>query len=76
MVLGRRALVVARGRLAGRLGAHIQDVQGPSSGWLDGGRLAGVVSDMIAINDVVVPVSLSWRKSRIGEPERALPSTF
>lgn len=84
LVLGggaRRALAAGLGgrlgrgrrrRLGGRLG-HIEDVQLTAGGGLDGRVLAGVVGNVVAINDVVVPVALAGLEGRGLEPEGALP---
>lgn len=52
---------------------HIQDVQSPAGGGFRGGGLSGVVGDVVAIDNVVVPVSLAWLKSCALKAESALP---
>jgi hypothetical protein len=66
--------VAAGGRLGGRLGlGNIEDVELAAGGGLDGGLLAGVVRDVIAVDDVVVPVALAGLESGAGEAEGTLP---
>jgi len=65
---GRRAL--GGGRLAGW---DIEDVQGTAGGWLGGGGHSGVVGDVVSVDDVVVPVSLTSLESSTLELEGALP---
>lgn len=86
LVLGRRvarralaAGLVRRGRLGGLgrglggVGGDIEDVQLTAGGGLDGGLNAGVVGDVVAIDDVVVPVALAGFESRGLEAESSLP---
>jgi hypothetical protein len=85
---GRRVLAGGGGRLAGgRLGWlgrrwlgwlagggwNIEDVQNATSGGLGGGGLGGVVGNMVPINDVVVPVSLTSLECGALESECSLP---
>jgi hypothetical protein len=83
--LGRAGLgrLAARGRgLGGRslggLGSlgGIEDVEGAASGGLDGRLLAGVVRDVVAVDDVVVPVALASLDGGGLEAEGALPRTL
>jgi hypothetical protein len=60
------------GRRRGRLG-NVKDVQGAAGGGLDGRGLGGVVSAVVAVDDVVVPVALAALESAAGEAEGALP---
>jgi len=53
----------------------IKDVQDAASGGLGGGVLSRVVRHMVAVNDVVVPVSLAGFESRSLESECTLPRT-
>jgi len=82
LVLGRRLL--AAGRLAGRrllvllagtllVAWHVEDVECPRSGGLDCGGLAGVVGDVVTIDDVVVPVPLAGAECGALKPKGALP---
>jgi len=70
-----RALVGGRrlGRLGRLVGGDIQDVQLAASGGLDGGLLAGVVRDVVAVDDVVVPVALAGLERGALEAEGTLP---
>jgi len=64
------------GALGGRLGAasgDIEDVQLAASGGLGGELNAGVVGDVVAIDDVVVPVALAGLEGGLGEAESTLP---
>jgi len=54
---------------------NIQDVQDPSCSGLCGGRLARVMRNVVSVNDVVIPVSLTRLKGRALESECAFPST-
>lgn len=60
------------GRLAGASG-DIEDVQLAASGGLSDGADAGVVGNMVAVDDVVVPVSLASLEGRVLESEGTLP---
>jgi len=51
----------------------IEDVQLTAGGGLDGGLNAGVVGDVVAIDDVVVPVALAGLEGGGLEAESALP---
>jgi hypothetical protein len=64
-----------RGRRLGGLGrlGGIEDVEGAASGGLNGGLLAGVVRDVVSIDDVVVPVALASLDDGGLEAEGALP---
>jgi len=53
----------------------IEDVQHAAGGGLLGGGLGGVVGDVVPIDDVVVPVSLSLLKSGWLESEGSLEAT-
>ena len=53
----------------------IKDVEGSAGGWFRGGRLAGVMRNMVPINDIIVPVSLARLKSRPLESKGSFPST-
>jgi len=65
-----------RRRLGRRLGlGNIENVQGAASGGLNGGLLAGIVRDMVTIDDVVVPVALAGLDGVGTEAESALPRT-
>ena len=57
------------------MGWDIEDVQLTAGGGLDGGIDAGVVGDVVAIDDVVVPVSLALLECRALKAERSFPST-
>ena len=81
-LIRRRA--VMGGALAGRLVAagmtgrrlaprNIEDVQSSAGGLLYGGLLAGVVRDVVPIDDVVVPVPLAGLEGAVLELEGALP---
>jgi len=72
---GGRLVRALAGGLAGGLGrpGDVEDVQGPASGGLDGGVLTGVVGDVVAIDNVVVPVSLASLDCGVLEPESSLP---
>ena len=85
-VLGGRLAGGLAGGLGGRLGVlgrlgrglasgDIEDVQLAASGGLSGGLDGRVVGDVVAINDVVVPVSLARLESGGLEAESALPGT-
>jgi len=64
------------GRLVGGLFAwDIEDVQDAASGWLDSGVLSWVVGDMVAVNDIVVPISLTGLEGGSLEFECSLPGT-
>jgi hypothetical protein len=54
---------------------NVKDVQDSACGGLGGGRLSRVVGYMIAINDVVIPVSLSRLEGSTLESERAFPGS-
>jgi hypothetical protein len=59
----------------GALGWDVEDVELAASGGLGGVRLGGVVRDVVAVNDVVVPVSLALLESGALELEVSDPST-
>lgn len=67
---GRR--LAGGGRLAGALG-DVEDVEGATGGGLDGGLNRGVVGDVVAVDDVVVPVALVGLEGGAGEAESSLP---
>lgn len=52
----------------------IEDVQNTASGWFSGGCLSRVVGNVVSIDDVVVPVSLSWLKCGSLESECTFPA--
>jgi hypothetical protein len=59
----------------GLLGWDIKNVQDASSGRFGGGRLARVMRYMVAVNDVVIPVSLARLEGRSLESECPFPRT-
>jgi hypothetical protein len=61
------------GRRLGLVGGNIEDVQNATSGWLGGRVFTWVVGDMVAIDNVVVPVSLTSLEHRALELECSLP---
>ena len=80
-LVARGALVVARRRRrrlvglgagAGRLG-DVEDVELAAGGAFDARLDRGVVGDVVAVDDVVVPVALARLQGRAGEAESALP---
>lgn len=60
------------GRLGRLVLGDIEDVQGTAGGGLDGRGLTGVVGDVVAIDDVVVPVALAGLEVAL-EAEGTLP---
>jgi len=54
---------------------NIEDVQDAASGWFSGGGLSRVVGDVVSIDDVVVPVSLTGLECRALESECTFPGT-
>lgn len=70
--LVRRRLVRGRRRLGGASG-DVEDVQLTAGGGLGGGLNAGVVGDVVAVDDVVVPVALASLESCVLEAKGALP---
>lgn len=54
---------------------NIEDVQNAAGGGLGGRGLSGIVGNMVAINDVVVPVSLSRLESCALKSEGSLECT-
>lgn len=75
--LGGRGRFAGRGLGRGRRGrlglGDIKDVQGTAGGGLNGRVLAGVVRDVVAIDDVVVPVAGAGLEGGRLEAEGALP---
>jgi hypothetical protein len=71
--LGRRRLGGRLGGRLARLGGDIEDVQLTAGGGLDGGVDAGVVGNVVAIDDEVVPVSLASLERRVLEAKGTLP---
>jgi hypothetical protein len=78
--LGRRRWLGGRlgrwravGRRLVRVGGNVKNVQLTASGGLDGWGDAGVVGNMVTIDDIVVPVSLASLKSWVLESKGALP---
>jgi len=71
------SLGVARGRLldVGRCG-NIEDVELAASGRLNGGVPGRIMGDMVAIDDIVVPISMARHKCRSLEPEGAFPTAL
>lgn len=61
-----------RGRLVG-IGGNVEDVQLTAGGGLEGRADTGVVGDVVAVDDVVVPVSLTGLENGALELEGALP---
>jgi hypothetical protein len=69
-------LVGGRGRLGGGglgVAGNVEDVELTTGGRLGGGVDAGVVCDVVAVDDVVVPVALASLEGRVLELEGALP---
>lgn len=54
---------------------HIENVQHPPSGRFRGRGLSRIVGDMVTINDVVVPISLTGLESGALEAKGAFPRT-
>ena len=52
---------------------NVEGVQFAASGWLSDGLASRVVGDVVAIDDVVVPVSLALLQCRALESECPLP---
>lgn len=52
---------------------HIQDIQDSSSSWLSGRILARVMRYVVTVNDVVVPVALSWLEGGALESKGTFP---
>jgi len=63
----------ARGGSGAGLG-HIENVELAASGGLLGGRLGRVVADVVAVHDIVVPVTLARLEGSCLEAEVALPA--
>ena len=62
------------GGSSGRLGRDIDDVELAAGGGLSGVVLGGVVGDVVAVDDIVVPVSLALLQSSTLEFEAADPT--
>lgn len=71
---GAAGLAVRAGGLGG-LGWDVDDVELAASGGLGGVVLGGVVRDVVAVDDVVVPVSLTLLEGGTLELEGADPAT-
>jgi len=54
---------------------HVEDVQNAAGGWLGGGGLGRVMGDVVAIDNVVVPISLTSLKCCALKSECAFPRT-
>jgi len=74
----------AAGRTDGLLGGssggglargNVEDVELAASGGLDDGVAGGIVRDVVAIDDVVVPVALALLQGLALEAESTLPAT-
>lgn len=73
----------AAGRADGLLGGgggglargNVEDVELAASGGLDDRVTGGIVGDVVAVNDVVVPVALALLQGLALETESALPAT-
>lgn len=61
--------------MGGLFAWDIEDVQDAASGGLDSGVLCWVVGDMVAVNDIVVPISLAGLEGGSLEFECSLPGT-
>jgi hypothetical protein len=61
-----------RGRLW-LIQGDVKDVELAAGGGLDDGVDAGVVGDMVTVDDVVVPISLASLEGRVLEAEGSLP---
>jgi hypothetical protein len=61
--------------LVGLFGWDIENVQDASSGRFGGGRLARVMRYMVAVDDVVIPVSLAGLEGRALKAEGPFPGT-
>lgn len=76
MLVSGRARFRMTGRgLVGLFGWDIENVQDASSGRFGGGRLARVMRYMVAVDDVVIPVSLARLEGRALEAECPFPGT-
>jgi len=64
---------LGRGLAGLALGGDVEDVQLAAGGGLNGRLLAGVVRDMVAVDDVVVPVALAGLEGGALEAESAFP---
>lgn len=53
----------------------VEDVKLAASGGLDDGVACGIVRDVVAVNDVVVPVALALLQGLALEAESALPAS-
>lgn len=71
VVLGRGGRLLGRGLLLG--GGDVEDVELAASGGLGGGIDTGVVGDVVTVDDVVVPVSLTGLEATGLEAEGSLP---
>lgn len=60
-------------RLGGGRTGNIEDVQLASGGWLNGKLSCGIMGDMVAVHDVVVPVARTGVKHGSLEAECSLP---
>lgn len=56
-------------------GRDVQDVELAAGGGLDDGVAGGVVGDVVAVDDIVVPVALALLQGLALEAEGALPAT-
>jgi len=75
-VLGGAAGLAGRGSGgSGRLGGNVDDVELAAGGGLGGVVLGGVVGDVVAVNDVVVPVALALLEGLALELEASGPSS-
>jgi hypothetical protein len=66
---------VFSGAGGGLLGWDIEDVESAASGGLGGGGLSGIVGDVVSVDDVVIPISLTWLECGTLESECTLPRT-
>jgi hypothetical protein len=78
VLAGVLAAATAAGGLAGLAGlaGNVQNVEGSASGRLDSGSLGLIVRHTVAIDDVVVPVSLAGLQSRSLELECSFPAAL
>jgi len=61
---------------SGRAGLwHIENVERSASCWFLSEGLGGVMRDVVAVHDVIVPVALAWSECSTLEAESSLPSS-